>query len=60
MVFRNFFLLLFAIICSGGKYMNYSEIKQAVKMLSSEWNLGKKKAKADNDVCTLTYLIVIL
>ena len=23
--------------------MNYSEIKQAVKMLSSEWNLGKKK-----------------
>lgn len=40
--------------------MNYSEIKQAIKMLSSEWNLGKKKAKADNDVCTLTYLIVIL
>ncbi len=40
--------------------MNYSEIKQTVKMLSSEWNLGKKEAKADNDVCTLTYLIVIL
>ena len=27
--------------------MNYSEIKQAVKMLSIEWNLGKKEAKID-------------
>ena len=40
--------------------MNYSEKKQAVKMLSIEWNLGKNEAKADNDACTLTYLIVIL
>ena len=40
--------------------MNYSEIKQAVKMLSSEWNLGKKEAKADNDICALIYLMVIL
>ena len=37
----------------GGKYMNYSKIKQAVKMLSSEWNLGKNEAKTDKDVCTL-------
>ena len=37
----------------GGKYMNYSKIKQAVKMLSSEWNLGKTEAKTDKDVCTL-------
>lgn len=40
--------------------MNYSEIKQAVKMLNVEWNLGKNEAKSDNDACTLTYLIVIL
>lgn len=37
----------------GVKYMNYSEMKQAVKMLSVEWNLGKKEAKIDKDVCTL-------
>lgn len=30
--------------------MNYSEIKQAVKMLSVECNLGKNEAKADNDI----------
>lgn len=53
MCLDTLFLFLFAIICSGGKYMNYSEIKQAVKMLSIEWNLGKKKAKIDKDVCTL-------
>lgn len=35
--------------------MNYSEIKQAFKMLSVEWNLGKNEAKADNDICTLIY-----
>lgn len=29
-------------------------------MLSSEWNLGKKEAKADNDICALIYLMVIL
>lgn len=40
--------------------MNYSEIKQAVKMLIVEWNLGENEAKADNDICTLTYLMVIL
>lgn len=33
--------------------MNYSEIKQAVKMLNVEWNLGKNEAKIDKDVCTL-------
>ena len=42
-MFRYSFSFLFDIICSGEKYMNYSEIKQAVKMLSIEWNLEKKK-----------------
>lgn len=43
MRYLDTFSFFFVIICSGEKYMNYSEIKQAVKMLSSEWNLGKKK-----------------
>lgn len=25
--------------------MNYNEMKQAVKLLSKEWNLGKKRLK---------------
>lgn len=33
--------------------MNYRKIKQAVKMLSSECNLGKKEVKTNKDVCTL-------
>lgn len=40
--------------------MNYNEMKQAVKLLSKEWNLGKKEAEADNDICTWIYLFVIL
>ena len=27
--------------------MKYNEMKQAVKLLSKEWNLGKKEAGAD-------------
>ena len=40
--------------------MNYNEMKQAVKLLSTEWNLGKKEAKTDNDICAWIYLIDIL
>ena len=32
--------------------MNYNEMKQAVKLLSNEWNLGKKEAETDSDICT--------
>ena len=40
--------------------MNYSEMKQAVKLLSKEWNLGKKESGATNDICAWIYLIDIL
>lgn len=40
--------------------MNYNEMKQAVKLLSKEWNLGKKEAGADNDICAWIYLLDIL
>lgn len=40
--------------------MNYNEMKQAVKLLSKEWNLGKKEAKANNDICAWIYLLDIL
>lgn len=40
--------------------MNYNEMKQAVKLLSKEWNLGKKEAEADNDICAWIYLFAIL
>ena len=40
--------------------MNYSEMKQAVKLLSNEWDLGKKAADADNDICAWIYLLGIL
>ena len=40
--------------------MNYNEMKQAVKILSKEWNLGKKEAQADNDICAWIYLFDIL
>lgn len=40
--------------------MNYNEMKQAVKLLSKEWNLGKKEAGANNDICAWIYLFEIL
>ena len=40
--------------------MNYNEMKQAVKLLSKEWNLGKKEAEANNDICDWIYLLDIL
>lgn len=40
--------------------MNYNEMKQAVKLLSKEWNLGKKEAGADNNICAWIYLFDVL
>ena len=40
--------------------VNYSEMKQAVKLLSKEWNLGKKESGATNDICAWIYLLDIL
>ena len=40
--------------------MNYNEMKQAVKLLSNEWNLGKKEAQADTDICAWIYLFDVL
>lgn len=40
--------------------MNYNEMKQAVKMLSEEWNLGKRESGAKNDICAWIYLFEIL
>lgn len=40
--------------------MKYNEMKQAVKLLSKEWNLGKKEAGADNDICAWIYLFDVL
>ena len=40
--------------------MNYNEMKQAVKLLSKEWNLGKKEAEANNYICAWIYLLDIL
>ena len=39
--------------------MKYNEMKQAVKLLSKEWNLGKKEAGAYNDICAWIYLFVL-
>ena len=35
-------------------------MKQAVKLLSKEWNLGKKESGATNDICAWIYLLDIL
>lgn len=40
--------------------MTIKEMKQAIKLLSKEWNLGKKEAEADNDICAWIYLLDIL
>lgn len=40
--------------------MKYNEMKQAVKLLSKEWNLGKKEAWVDNDICAWIYLFDVL
>lgn len=40
--------------------MKYNEMKQAVKLLSKEWNLGKKESGAHNDICAWIYLFDVL
>ena len=40
--------------------MYYSEMKQAVKLLANEWNLGKKECGATSNICAQIYLFRIL
>lgn len=40
--------------------MNYSEMKQSVKLLANEWNLGKKECGATGNICAWIYLFTIL
>ena len=40
--------------------MNYKEMKQAVVLLSKEWDLGKKASMASTDICGWIYLLGIL
>ena len=40
--------------------MKISEMKQAVYLLHEEWNLGKKEAKAEGNICAWIYLMGIL
>lgn len=40
--------------------MNYFEMKQAVRLLANEWNLGKKECGAKGDVCAWIYLFSVL
>lgn len=40
--------------------MRYSEMKQAVKLLYDEWNLGKRECGATTDICAWIYLIQVL
>ena len=40
--------------------MYYSEMKQAVKILANEWNLGKRESGATGDVCAWIYLFSVL
>ena len=40
--------------------MKIRDMKQAVKLLSSEWNLGKKESGASNNICAWIYLMEVL
>lgn len=40
--------------------MYYSEMKQAVKLLANEWNLGKKESGATGNICAWIYLFTVL
>lgn len=40
--------------------MNYLEMRQAVKLLDKEWNLGKKEAGTTSDICAWIYLFEVL
>ena len=37
--------------------MNYNEMKQAVELLDKEWDLEKKEAEADTNICAWIYLL---
>ena len=52
--------LFYNTIIVGDKNMNYKEMKEAVNLLSKEWNLGKKEAKAEDDICAWIYLLSVL
>ena len=40
--------------------MKYRDMKQAVKLLDKEWNLGKIEAETISDICAWIYLMQIL
>ena len=40
--------------------MKYKDMKQAVKLLDKEWNLGKREAETTSDICAWIYLMSIL
>ena len=40
--------------------MYYSEMKQAVKLLANEWDLGKIECGAIGDICAWIYLLTVL
>lgn len=40
--------------------MKYKDMKQAVKLLDKEWNLGKREAETTSDICAWIYLMQIL
>lgn len=40
--------------------MNIKEMRQAVKILGEEWNLGKKESGAEGNICAWIYLMGIL
>ena len=40
--------------------MKYKDMKQAVKLLDKEWNLGKIQAETTSDICAWIYLMGIL
>ncbi len=40
--------------------MNIKEMKQAVKILGKEWNLGKKESETEGNICAWIYLMEIL
>lgn len=40
--------------------MKYKDMKQAVKLLYKEWNLGKIQAETTSDICAWIYLMGIL
>ena len=40
--------------------MKYKDMKQAVKLLDKEWNLGKIQAETTSDICAWIYLMQVL